>query len=73
MKSLKSFLLLISGISALIFIYRLIKGGNVPVLDSFPKAAEKAVAEKEVSQIKDEIKKLEQKNYSDEEILKKFN
>lgn len=70
MKSLKSFLSLISGFALLAFLYQLFKSHKTGT--SFPKASEKAAAEKDVAEIKEEIKQLDEKVYSDEEILKKF-
>lgn len=71
MKNLKNALLTISGIGLLIYLYKLFTS-SPPAMTPFPQAAEKAVAEKEVSQLKEEIEELGQKEYSDEEILKKF-
>lgn len=69
---IKSFLLIISGVALVLYIIRIMK--DVPLPDDiFPLAEEKKAAEKEVEQIKDDIKELEKKEYSDKEIEDKFN
>jgi hypothetical protein len=66
------FISLISGIAFAIYLYRVFK--DVPLNDDvFPLEAEKKAAEEEVSQVKEDLKDLEQKNYSDKEIEEKFN
>lgn len=73
MKSLKTFLSLISGLALITFLYKLFSAKSAEDSSSFPQAAEKAAVVEEVSQFKEEIKKLEQASYTDEEIVKKFN
>ncbi len=68
---IKNILAVISGFALLVFIYKLFSSNANS--KAFPKAAEKAAAEKEVSQLKEEIEKLGQKEYSDADIEKKFN
>lgn len=73
MKKLTNFLAIISGVALILYLYKLFTTPG-PVLDSpFPQKAEKEEAEKKVEEIKEEIKELEQKTYTDEEIEKKFN
>ena len=72
MKKALSILSALSGITLLVYLYKLFSSAPVSS-PAFPKAAEKAAALAEVSQLKDEVKELEQKNYSDEDIEKKFN
>lgn len=64
---------IISGFALVLYLYRLFSTKSSSGENSFPKAAEKAAAEKEVKEIKEEIKELEQKTYSDEDIKKLFN
>lgn len=72
MKNFKYILSIISGAALIAFLYRLFK--TEPALEtSFPQKAEKEEVEKKVGEIKEEIKELEQKTYTDEEIEKKFN
>lgn len=72
MKKALSILSLISGISLLIYLYRLFSS-SAPVSQSFSKAAEKAAAEKGVKELKEEVKALDEKVYSEEEIKKLLN
>ena len=76
MKSLlakiKTFLAIISGVAFIVFIIRTLKDKPLPD-DDFPLADEKRAAEKEVAQIKEELGQLEDKEYSDEDIEKRFN
>lgn len=72
MKKLKQFLAIISGFALILYLYKLFTSKPAPK-DEFPLAEEKEEAEKEVSYIKNEIKELEQKEYSDDEIKKRFN
>lgn len=74
MKKTLSIISALSGITLLIYLYKLFTSG--PVVSTpraFPKAAEKAAAEKEVQVLKEEVKAVEGKTYSDEDIEKKFN
>lgn len=71
LNTIKSFLAIISGVAFILYLIRLFK--DQPQVGEFPKAAEKAVAKKEVEQVKEELKDIEDKQYSDEEIEKRFN
>ncbi len=74
MTKIKNTLLALTGISALIYFYRLFTLPSSEMFKhEFPEKAEKAAAVKEVAHLKEEIKEVAAKEYSDEEIEKKFN
>lgn len=73
MKKALSILSALSGITLLIYLYKLFSSAPLSSPPAFPKEAEKAAAEKEVQVLKEEVKAVEGKTYSDEDIEKKFN
>jgi hypothetical protein len=72
LSKLKTFFAIITGIAFIAFIIKVMKDKPLPD-DEFPLSDEKKAAEKDVAQIKEEIKELEQKEYSDEDINERFN
>jgi hypothetical protein len=69
----KSILAIISGVALILYVIRLLKPAPSISDGPFPKAAEKAAAEKAVEVAKEDIEKLGEKVYSDEDIEKRFN
>jgi hypothetical protein len=74
MKKLKTILSIISGVALLVFLYKLFSTKSAPIsLEPFPQADEKKAVEADIKEEKKELEQLETKEYSDEEIEKKFN
>lgn len=69
---LRNIFAVISGIAVIIYVIRLFKN-TAPVNSEFPLAEAKKEAEKQVEEDKAAIDKLGQKEYSDDEIEKRFN
>lgn len=72
LSKLKTTLACITGVAAIIYFIKVFRDKPLPD-DEFPQADEKKAAAEEVAQIKDEVKDLEKKEYSDEEIKERFN
>jgi hypothetical protein len=70
---IKNFLAAITGIAAIFYIIKLIKDKPLPDEEEFPQAEEKKAAEVKVGEIKKELEEIEKKEYTDEDIKKKFN
>lgn len=72
LNKLKTTLSIISGVAVIIYLYKLFSNGT-KVADKFPKESEKKAAEKAVEELKDDVKELGDRKYSDAEIEEKFN
>lgn len=70
MNKIRNFFALISGITLLIYLYKLF--GSKSHSPEFNDGAKKA-AQKAVEATKEELKKVEDKTYSDDEIKERFN
>ena len=72
MKKLKTILSIISGAALLAFLYKLFSTKSVPSSEPSPFADEKKAVQEDIEEQKKQLEELKTKEYSDEEIEKKF-